>query len=400
MTRARAGKALLAVLATLLLAAPAPAVTAAADSVGCAPAPAHPRRPRHPPRPRAPAARGPRLGGRRPRVRVGRRPDAERRHRHRPRRLARGPEPRQRRLPFDTPWRDRADALRGGTTSTGERTRVLGYVHTDHGNRDIAAVKASVDNYLKTPDGRLHVDGIFFDVVSRDCGPDNATRDHYAELRRYVRETMDAVDPTAPDLVVNNPGTAIADCYLEPGRRTADVFVTYEDTYAAYTSGGGSAGTSSTRRPDTAPATNSTRAAPRSGTSSTTCPTPPPCAPHCAPPSNAAPATPTPPTRSCPTRGTPDRHGSTEARPRTPPPWADPARQVEPTGRGSAAVVLRAAREAPQQMRDAQYEHHAGQDPARDGQEAVRGGGEVEDRRGREHRGEDEAAARHALTKA
>ncbi|MDX6761333.1 spherulation-specific family 4 protein, partial [Streptomyces sp. F8] len=128
--------------------------------------------------------------------------------------------------------------LRARTTSTGERTKVLGYVHTDHGNRDVAAVRASVDNYLKTPDGRLHVDGIFFDVVSRDCGPANATRDHYAELRRYVQDTMSAVDPAVPDLVVNNPGTAIADCYLEPGRRTADVFVTYEDTYAAYTGAG------------------------------------------------------------------------------------------------------------------------------------------------------------------
>ncbi|MBZ9594367.1 spherulation-specific family 4 protein [Streptomyces erythrochromogenes] len=140
--------------------------------------------------------------------------------------------------PFSAPWRSRADALRARTTSTGERTKVLGYVHTDHGNRDPAAVKASVDNYLRTPDGRLHVDGIFFDVVSRDCGPANATRDHYAELRRYVQDTMNAVDPTVPDLVVNNPGTAIADCYLDTGRRTADVFVTYEDTYAAYTGAG------------------------------------------------------------------------------------------------------------------------------------------------------------------
>ncbi|MFJ3831029.1 spherulation-specific family 4 protein [Streptomyces sp. NPDC090046] len=140
--------------------------------------------------------------------------------------------------PFDGRWRARADALRDRTTSTGEKTRVLGYVHTDHGNRDIAAAKASVDNYLKTPDRRLHVDGIFFDVVSRDCGPANATRDYYADLRRYVQEVMGAVDPAAPDLVVNNPGTAIADCYLEPDRRTADVFVTFEDTYAAYTGSG------------------------------------------------------------------------------------------------------------------------------------------------------------------
>ncbi|MFD7263167.1 spherulation-specific family 4 protein [Streptomyces sp. NPDC059874] len=143
--------------------------------------------------------------------------------------------------PFDASWRARADALRRATTATGEKTKVLGYVHTDHGNRDIAAVKASVDNYLRPADGgdgRLHVDGIFFDVVSRDCGPGNTTRDHYLELRRYVQAVMDAVDPSVPDLVVDNPGTAIADCYLEPGHRTADVFVTYEDTHAAYTGGG------------------------------------------------------------------------------------------------------------------------------------------------------------------
>lgn len=143
--------------------------------------------------------------------------------------------------PFDAPWQARADVLRTATTATGEKTKVLGYVHTDHGNRAIEEVKASVDNYLKPADGgdgRLHVDGIFFDVVSRDCGPANATRDHYAELRAYVQDTMEAAAPGAAELIVNNPGTAIADCYLEPGRRTADVFVTFEDTHAAYTGGG------------------------------------------------------------------------------------------------------------------------------------------------------------------
>ncbi|WP_424215113.1 spherulation-specific family 4 protein [Streptomyces sp. BI20] len=140
--------------------------------------------------------------------------------------------------PFDEPWQERADALRRAVTATGEHTKVLGYVHTDHGNRDPAAVRASVDNYLRTADGELHVDGIFFDVVARDCGPDNSTRDRYASYRAYVQEVVHSLDPEARDLVVNNPGTAIADCYLEPGRRTADVFVTYEAPYAAYTAGG------------------------------------------------------------------------------------------------------------------------------------------------------------------
>ncbi|MFD9304314.1 spherulation-specific family 4 protein [Streptomyces sp. NPDC060048] len=237
----RAAKAVYAVLATLLLAAPAPAVTASASSgraaaAAAAGAPGPAAAPQVTPTPRRPGVRGleiavpayvwaddPML------VELS----------------ATGPaasvvvlNPGNGDSPFDAPWRARADALRTGTTATGEKTKVLGYVHTDHGNRDIAAVKASVDNYLKTSDGRLHVDGIFFDVVSRDCGPANATRDHYAELRGYVQDTMEAVAPGAADLVVNNPGTAIADCYLEPGHRTADLFVTYEDSYAAYTGGG------------------------------------------------------------------------------------------------------------------------------------------------------------------
>ncbi|MFJ3727671.1 spherulation-specific family 4 protein [Streptomyces sp. NPDC090045] len=230
----RAAKALYAVLATLLLAAPAPAVTASARDapVVATDAPA----PNPPPMPRMPGVRG---------LEIGVPAYVSANDRMLTDLTATGPaasvvvlNPGNGDSPFDTPWRARADALRKRTTSTGEKTKVLGYVHTDHGNRDIAAVKASVDNYLKTPDGRLHVDGIFFDVVSRDCGPANATRDHYAELRRYVQDTMNAADPAAPDLVVNNPGTAIADCYLEPGRRTADVFVTFEDTYAAYTGAG------------------------------------------------------------------------------------------------------------------------------------------------------------------
>ncbi|MFF4427957.1 spherulation-specific family 4 protein [Streptomyces sp. NPDC001513] len=230
----RAVKALYAVLATLLLAAPAPAVTVSARdaSVVTADAPM----PTPPPMPRMPGVRG---------LEIGVPAYVSANDRMLTDLTATGPaasvvvlNPGNGDAPFDAPWRSRADALRKRTTSTGEKTKVLGYVHTDHGNRDIAAVKASVDNYLKTPDGRLHVDGIFFDVVSRDCGPANATRDHYAELRRYVQDTMNAADPAAPDLVVNNPGTAIADCYLEPGRRTADVFVTFEDTYAAYTGAG------------------------------------------------------------------------------------------------------------------------------------------------------------------
>ncbi|MET9598428.1 spherulation-specific family 4 protein [Streptomyces sp. NPDC006459] len=228
----RAVKALYAALVTALLVASAPAIIAAARDAPPAAAP----EPTPPPTPRLPGVRGLEIGV--PAYVWANDPMLTDLTTTAPAPSVVVLNPGNGDSPFDGPWRSRADALRARTTSTGEKTRVLGYVHTDHGNRDIAAAKASVDNYLKTADGRLHVDGIFFDVVSRDCGPANATRDYYAELRRYVQELMDDIDPAAPDLVVNNPGTAIADCYLEPGHRTADIFVTFEDTYAAYTGGG------------------------------------------------------------------------------------------------------------------------------------------------------------------
>ncbi|MCX5307679.1 spherulation-specific family 4 protein [Streptomyces sp. NBC_00160] len=228
----RAVKALYAALGTALLAVSAPAIIAAARDTPPQAAPA----PDPPPTPRTPGVRGLEIGV--PAYVWANDPMLTDLTAAAPAPSVVVLNPGNGDSPFDGPWRARADALRARTTSTGEKTRVLGYVHTDHGNRDIAEAKASVDNYLRTPDGRLHVDGIFFDVVSRDCGPADATRDYYAELRRYVQDAMDAVDPAAPDLVVNNPGTAIADCYLEPGHRTADVFVTFEDTYAAYTGAG------------------------------------------------------------------------------------------------------------------------------------------------------------------
>ncbi|MGW4898475.1 spherulation-specific family 4 protein [Kitasatospora sp. NPDC004240] len=139
--------------------------------------------------------------------------------------------------PFDTAWQAQADALRTGVTAHGGRTKVLGYVDTAHGTLPASVVKARVDNYLRTADGRLHVDGIFFDRSGRDCGDGNATRDHYAALRAYVHETVYALSSQASELVVDNPGTAVADCYLEPGHRTADVFVTFEGDLAAYRDG-------------------------------------------------------------------------------------------------------------------------------------------------------------------
>ncbi|WP_404869742.1 spherulation-specific family 4 protein [Kitasatospora griseola] len=137
--------------------------------------------------------------------------------------------------PFDAGWQARADALRARTTATGEHTKVLGYVHTEATKRDRAAVLKDVRNYLVTADGKLHVDGIFFDTSSRNCGVNNVERDFYLDLRQQVQGIIHSIDPAAQELVVDNPGTAVQDCFLEPGKRTADTFVTFEGTYDAYT---------------------------------------------------------------------------------------------------------------------------------------------------------------------
>ncbi|MGW4382792.1 spherulation-specific family 4 protein [Kitasatospora sp. NPDC004531] len=136
--------------------------------------------------------------------------------------------------PFNASWQAQADGLRARTTAAGEHTKVLGYVHTAWATRDKAAVLNDVRNYLVTADGKLHVDGIFFDTSSRNCGANNVERDYYLDLRQQVQAIVHSIDPAAQELVVNNPGTAVQDCFLEPGKRTADTFVTFEGTYDNY----------------------------------------------------------------------------------------------------------------------------------------------------------------------
>jgi hypothetical protein len=130
---------------------------------------------------------------------------------------------------FDSNWQDQADAIRANGT------KVLGYVYANNGNRAAADVKASIDRYIDPPDTHeLHVDGIFVDLGGRDCGTNNVTRDYFKSLRTYIQEEIYAQDPNLEEIVVNNPGTAVADCYLDGANRTADIFVTFEGTESTY----------------------------------------------------------------------------------------------------------------------------------------------------------------------
>jgi hypothetical protein len=132
---------------------------------------------------------------------------------------------------------DTADALRARRTAHGAPVRVLGYVWTSEpgrvASRPVADITAVVDRWLAPRGGRVHYDGIFFDVTPSACGPvpgSNDYRDRYWELRRHVRSRL----PETGGLVVNNAGVPVAGCYLAPERRTADTFVTFEGPERAY----------------------------------------------------------------------------------------------------------------------------------------------------------------------
>jgi hypothetical protein len=73
------------------------------------------------------------------------------------------------------------------------------------------------------------IGGIFMDETTETCGPTASSTeyaDQYRELSAYVKSTH-------PDAsTVLNPGTAVGQCY----RDAADVLVTFEGSYADYTS--------------------------------------------------------------------------------------------------------------------------------------------------------------------
>ncbi|MBI3897155.1 MAG: hypothetical protein HY308_02535 [Gammaproteobacteria bacterium] len=125
-----------------------------------------------------------------------------------------------------------ADALRARTLPDGEHVRVIGYVWSNYAMRPIADVKSSIDHWLGARNGSVHVDGIFVDQVTSACGPSvgsNQYRDYYRQIREYVWTKL-----PNNDLVVNNPGNAITDCYLEARHDTADIFVTFEGSKTSY----------------------------------------------------------------------------------------------------------------------------------------------------------------------
>ncbi len=111
----------------------------------------------------------------------------------------------------------------GLTELAKSNVKMIGYVATNYGNRDIDDVKADVLKYSRdfnTNDYK--VTGIFFDEasVSSDWQPLN----YYRELYQFVKNS---IDTSALDFVVFNHGTNIPEVYLS----LADVNIIYEDSF-------------------------------------------------------------------------------------------------------------------------------------------------------------------------
>jgi Spherulation-specific family 4 len=95
--------------------------------------------------------------------------------------------------------------------------KVVGYVYTLFGARDIQQVKTDVDNFKSW----FGVDGIFIDNMSAE-----------AAMLPYYRELHDYIKSSPGGFIVGNPGLVPDRGYMD----TSDVLVVFEGTYDSYMS--------------------------------------------------------------------------------------------------------------------------------------------------------------------
>jgi hypothetical protein len=99
---------------------------------------------------------------------------------------------------------------------------IVGYVHTSYGARALALVEADVDSWYSFYPA---IDGVFVDEGATDTA---TIAPYYQPLHDHVK-----AEPAGPRTVILNPGTIVDEGFMA----TADVIVSFEDTYANYTNG-------------------------------------------------------------------------------------------------------------------------------------------------------------------
>lgn len=100
--------------------------------------------------------------------------------------------------------------------------KVIGYVATTDGNRDINSVKRDIDAYRTN----YVVDGIFIDEMSNSYTTNATKAAYYKEIYDYIH------GPNPAWTVVGNPGSLAPESYLTPTTKVADMLVLYESDQA------------------------------------------------------------------------------------------------------------------------------------------------------------------------
>jgi hypothetical protein len=102
----------------------------------------------------------------------------------------------------------------------GSGQSIVGYVHTSWGMRPIADVRTEVDSWYSFYPA---IDGIFYDEASTDP---TTIPTYYQPIHDYVKAK------NGQRIVVINPGTLVGEAFMQ----AADIVMTFEDTFANYTS--------------------------------------------------------------------------------------------------------------------------------------------------------------------
>jgi hypothetical protein len=103
--------------------------------------------------------------------------------------------------------------------------QVIGYIHTNYGERDIDEVKANIDSWTDIYKD-AGVSGIFFDEApSTD---DQNLINYYTDIYNYAKDK-------GYRFIVINSGTSVDNCYIDNG--IADMVISYEKSGATLLSG-------------------------------------------------------------------------------------------------------------------------------------------------------------------
>jgi Spherulation-specific family 4 len=91
--------------------------------------------------------------------------------------------------------------------------RIVGYVHSNYGKRNLKLVKADIDLYIK----HFNIDGIFVDETASS----KDKLDYYRKIYQHIKSQDKSLE------VIINPGTDLDESYLK--KPVADVAVIFEN---------------------------------------------------------------------------------------------------------------------------------------------------------------------------